>query len=111
MADVEITVGGRRYAIYCRDGEEAHLARLAGAVDAKAEQARKAAPGLTEVRQLLFAALFLADDLHELSRQPAGKARDPMVAPNGDPAEKALESLALRLETLVERLAPAVPAP
>ena len=108
---MEIIVGGRRYAMHCRDGEEAHLARLAGVVDAKADQARTTAPGLTEVRQLLFAALFLADELYEARRPSAVKGDGPLSTQKDDSADQALESLALRLETLVERLAPASPAP
>ncbi|HEX7784095.1 MAG TPA: cell division protein ZapA [Sphingobium sp.] len=103
MADVEIGVGGRRYAMYCRDGEEDHLERLAALVDVKVAQAAKGAPNLTEVRQLLFAAIFLADELEELRRSTSGK---PVAANNDEPAAKAIESLAQRLEDLAQRLVP-----
>ncbi|WP_070153556.1 cell division protein ZapA [Sphingobium phenoxybenzoativorans] len=108
MADVEIGVGGRRYAMYCRDGDEAHLERLAALVDVKVAQAAKAAPGLTEVRQLLFAAIFLADELEELRRGgSAAPAPTPSPAPSNDePAARAMESLAERLEALAQRLVP-----
>ena len=42
MAEVSIEVGGRRYDVACRDGEEPQLRRLAMLVDQKAEQARSA---------------------------------------------------------------------
>jgi cell division protein ZapA len=106
VADITITVGGRDYPMSCRDGEEAYLENLAAAVDAKVQAARKLMPGLTaEPRVLLFAALFLADEIEEFKRTraaPAGKA-----TPDDGETADALEKLALRLETLADRLAPA----
>ncbi|MBB6424597.1 cell division protein ZapA [Sphingopyxis sp. JAI128] len=61
MADVKLTIAGRPYDVHCADGEEAQLIRLAAVVDEKA----RAMPGVTEVRQLLFAALMLADETQE----------------------------------------------
>ncbi len=61
MADVKLTVAGRPYDLYCADGQESQLLQLAAVVDEKAREM----PGGTEVRQLLFAALMLADDAQE----------------------------------------------
>lgn len=61
MADVKLTIAGRPYDVHCADGEEAQLIQLAAVVDEKA----RTMPGLTEVRQLLFAALMLADEVQE----------------------------------------------
>ena len=69
MAEVTVTVAGRPYALHCRDGEEAHIDHLASLVDAKARQVS----GMTEVRQLLFAALFMADEINDLKREAAGR--------------------------------------
>lgn len=90
--------------MYCRDGEEAHLERLAALVDVKVAQATKAAPSLTEVRQLLFAAIFLADELEEVRRTTLGKPAP--AANNDEPTAKAIESLAQRFESLAQRLVP-----
>ena len=65
MASIEVEVAGRRYDVACRDGEEEHLRSLAAVVDRRAHDAASALGGLTETRQLLFAALLLADDLKE----------------------------------------------
>ena len=100
MAEVTLTIAGRQYAVHCRDGEEAHLGNLAAVVDAKA----KAMPGLTETRMLLFAALFLADELNDLKREVAGRQRSLDLEPSDEPAARALESLAARMEALAERL-------
>ncbi|GLI99187.1 cell division protein ZapA [Sphingobium sp. BS19] len=111
MAEVTVSIGGRQYAIHCRDGEEVHLDTLAGLVDAKAYVARQSTPGLTEVRQLLFAALFLADEINDLKRELAGRQGSLALPENDDSAAVMIESLAGRLESLAERLAPAPAAP
>lgn len=107
MADVTIEVGGRRYDVTCRDGEEEQLRRLGKLVDEKAAQARAAVGGVTEVRALLLAALLLADELADLraakaNGNGAGHAASP-AAP--DPAlAGALERLAARVESVADHL-------
>ncbi|MDI1295949.1 MAG: cell division protein ZapA [bacterium] len=128
MAETTLQIAGRGYALRARDGEEAHLAMLARMIEDKARQAQENAPGLTEVRTLLFAALFLADELHDLKRESAGRQQSlaldgPVLSgpvlngpvPNGaerdrddEPAAQAIEALAARIEKLRDRLA--VPA-
>lgn len=61
MADVKLTIAGRPYDVHCADGQESQLIQLAAVVDEKAREMS----GGTEVRQLLFAALMLADDAQE----------------------------------------------
>lgn len=102
MANIDIDVAGRRYNVACRDGEEEHLRSLAAIVDHRAHDAAEALGGLTETRQLLFAALLIADDLKE-ARAGAGLP-DP-IPPAHDPAvAEALERLAARMENLADRV-------
>ena len=61
MADVKLTIAGRPYDVHCADGQESQLVQLAAVVDEKA----RGIQGGTEVRQLLFAALMLADEMQE----------------------------------------------
>lgn len=61
MADVKLTIAGRPYDVHCADGQESQLVQLASVVDEKA----RGIQGGTEVRQLLFAALMLADEAQE----------------------------------------------
>lgn len=61
MGDVSLTIAGRPYDVHCEDGQEAQLRGLAARVDEKA----RGMQGSTEVRQLLFAALMLADETQE----------------------------------------------
>lgn len=100
MAQVRVSIAGRSYDLACHPGEEQHLTTLAARVDAKAKAAADAGGGMTEVRQLLFAALLLADDIEQgaagqASAEPADA--DPGIAP-------VLDQMALRLEALAGRL-------
>jgi cell division protein ZapA len=109
MASIDIEVAGRRYTVACRDGEEAHLRSVAAMVDQRAREAAEALGSLPESRQLLFAALLMADDIKEL-RAGAGAADAP--PPPADPAvAEALERLAARMEALAESLERKAPTP
>ena len=102
MANVDIEVAGRRYNVACRDGEEAHLHSVAAMVDQRARDATEALGSLTETRQLLFAALMMADDIKEI-RAGAGIPEPPPPPP--DPAvAQALERLAARMQALADSL-------
>lgn len=97
MAEVTIDVGGRRYDVTCRDGEEEQLRDLARLVDEKAQRARSAVGGMNESRQLLLAALLLADELNDLRRGQLPPDTDTALA-------GVVEQLAARVETLAEHL-------
>lgn len=113
MADVTIEIGGRRYDVTCRDGEEDQLRRLARLVDDKAAQARAAVGGVNEVRQLLLAALLLADELVDLRTARDKAMRDgggaspiahhPDTAPDPGIAA-AIEQLAARMEKIADQI-------
>ncbi|UVO53145.1 cell division protein ZapA [Sphingomonas sp. SUN039] len=108
MAEVVLAVGGRSYTIACRDGGEDHLRALAARVDAKVEEARGAVGTASEVRQLLFAALLLADDLSEAKSAAHNGANG--AAPDTDTVH-ALASLAARMESLADTLEQGPPTP
>jgi cell division protein ZapA len=99
MASVDVEIAARRYSVACRDGEEEHLREVAAIVDRKAQDAGTALGSLSEVRQLLFASLLLADEVKE------HRAGNP-VAPDDDSGRiaDALERLAGRVEALAQRL-------
>ena len=116
MPEIDLEIGGRRYAMACRDGEEAHFHHLAAMIDAKMGRANKAVGGLNEVRQFLFASLLLADALDEANKAarvavppppPAPPPPPPVEAPEpvADPAiVAALERLAERLESFAGKM-------
>ena len=100
MAEVMLAIGGRSYSVACRDGGEEHLRGLAARVDAKVEEARAAVGTANEVRQLLFAALLLADEASEAGT-PAGDAA----------TASALDVLAARIESIADALEQGTPTP
>jgi len=95
MSNVTLTIGGRFYSVACGEGEEAHIEALGRTIDGKLHGMPNLG-GQSEARTLLFAALLLSDELHELR---SGKT----TAGDG-PAADALERLADTLEGLAERL-------
>ena len=98
MSNVTLTIGGRFYTVACAEGEEAHIEALGRTIDSKLHDLPNLG-GQSEARTLLFAALLLADELHEL-RAGGGSA---LAQPDPRAAE-ALESLAERLESLAGHL-------
>lgn len=105
MAETTLVIAGRHYQIRCRDGEEAHLAHLATLIEDKARVAQQSTPGSTEVRTLLFAALFLADELDDLKREVTGRQEQLKLDEDDVPSAQAIEALAGRIEKLRDRLA------
>ncbi|MBB5685129.1 cell division protein ZapA [Sphingobium boeckii] len=102
MAEVLVEVAGRSYPVNCRDGEENHLRVIASLVDAKAKDIQRAVGGVNETRQMLLAALLLADELNEVRAEaPAAPAIAPDPAADMAPM---LEKLAARVESLADRL-------
>lgn len=106
MSNVTISIGGRHYTVACGDGEEAHIERLGRLIDGKVADLANMA-GQSEPRTLLFAALLLADELHELT---SGKTPAAASAQEKHAIE-ALDRVAETLETLAERLENAGRAP
>jgi cell division protein ZapA len=113
MAEVKIMVGGRQYAVHCRDGEEPRLHELAAMMSDRVDQVKTGSPALTEVRQHLFAGLLLADTLSDQQTavaKPVAAPPPPPAKPQDDPATlAALDRLAQRLEALGDSLAADLP--
>lgn len=115
MAQVMLSIGGRRYELACREGEEQRLVALAAQVDAKIAEATQAVGATNEARQLLFAALLLADALQEAegqldeARAVVGEAEVRLRAAEAAALDegrlRALETLAGRAEAIVARFA------
>lgn len=74
MSQVKITVGPRTYAVNCADGEEDHIAKLGAMIDEKYSQLGTSRSP-QEAQNMLFAALFLADELSE-TRKLAKKSSE-----------------------------------
>ena len=97
MSNVTIDIAGRKFTVACAEGEEAHIAMLARSIDGKLAGMPHIA-NQSEARVLLFAALLLADENHELRNGGSAPAE------SGPDVAGPLESLAEKLEGLAEQL-------
>jgi cell division protein ZapA len=97
MSNVTLNIAGRSYTIACAEGEEGHIAMLGASISGKLA----AIPNLasqSEQRTLLFAALLLADELHEAKKGAASPEAGSNTAGPLEKMAERLESLASQLE-------------
>ncbi len=86
MSNVNLTIAGRPTAVSCAAGEEAHIEMLGRMID---ERAKRIGGAQSEARTLLFAALMLADELHDAHRgAPVAPATPPLSPPSPNPSTK-----------------------
>lgn len=86
MSTVTLSIGPKSYTVACADGQEAHIRALGAMIAEKYAQLGSARAPL-EAQNLLFAALFLADELDQAKKQlgeapapaPAAETVDPEV--------------------------------
>jgi cell division protein ZapA len=112
-------VYGKEYTLACDAGQEQHLVNLVHQVNSRTEQLDKAVGKLPEPLMLLYTALMLADELHDVNKTSA-RTKDELaktqrhVAQGGDDARvialeedmaESLHALAGRLGVLAEKLA------
>ncbi|WP_375290028.1 cell division protein ZapA [Qipengyuania sp.] len=95
MSEVTLQVGGRPYTISCADGEEDHVRHLARIIDGKLTAMGTLSSN--DAKNLLFAALILADEVDEARRVPA-------QAPDSEPDTIMAENVVAGLELLAGRL-------
>ena len=74
MSNVTLEIGGRQFSVASADGEEAHVTALGRMIDDKL-RAMGGAGGQSESRMMLFAALLLADEIHEIKSRPRRSRR------------------------------------
>ena len=98
MAEVDLTIAGRAYRVACRTGEEDNLRSAAALVDAKSKEAIAGLGTLSESRQLLFAALLLADQIVDGRDVDLPGGPDPELVERGNTLAERLEALADALE-------------
>ncbi len=113
MSTVTLSIGPKTYTVACADGQEAHIEALGAMIAEKYAQLGSARAPL-EAQNLLFAALFLADELAE-----ARKRAPPQPAPPSSEADAAeiealraaVEQLEAELQTTRAAASQLVPAP
>jgi cell division protein ZapA len=65
MAQINVDVNGRPYAVGCEDGQEPHLQDLAKMFDHQVRQVSQDMGQLGDTRLFLMGALMLADELYD----------------------------------------------
>lgn len=85
MSTVTLSIGPKTYNVACADGQEAHIRALGAVIAEKYAQLGSARAPL-EAQNLVFAALFLADELSE-ARKRVAEIPEPAPAPEPDTAE------------------------
>lgn len=105
MAQLNININGRPYAVGCEDGQEAHLSELAKIFDRQVRQVSEDMGQLGETRLFLMGALLLADELMDAkARLPAVQAELARLQSDNARLEAraaaALEKAAAKIEKL-----------
>jgi cell division protein ZapA len=108
MSTVTLTIGPKNYPVACADGEEGHITAL-GAMIAEKYALLGSARAPLEAQNLLFAALFLADELAEARKSKPGKAAK--AAPQDNSEADALRAEIARLEAELAAAKAAPPTP
>ena len=103
MSNVTLSIGGRNYTVACAEGEEHHVLGLGTLIDSKLS-AMGDLVGQAETRTLLFAALLLADELHDANGANVAAVAEPSPAQIAPAMTLRLDELATSLENLALRL-------
>lgn len=74
MAHVTIRINGYAYTVGCEDGQEQHLTQMAAEIEQRISSIKAIGGQSGEARLLMLAALLLADELHDLRNNAAGKS-------------------------------------
>ena len=105
MAQINVDVNGRPYAVGCEDGQEPHLMELAKMFDHQVRQVSQDMGQLGDTRLFLMGALLLADELADARSRlaayqaEAGRAQADRIRVETR-AVAALEGAAKRIEKL-----------
>jgi cell division protein ZapA len=100
MAQVEITINGRDYRVACEDGQESHLANLAGYIDGKIGELVSQVGQIGDTRLMVMASLLVADELADMR----GELAEARQSADEATVAKHLDALAARIEALAASL-------
>jgi cell division protein ZapA len=107
MGTITVRLGNLNHTVTCADGQEAHLQAMAAEVDRRIARIRELGGGAGgDLRLVVLAALMLADEVHDLRAELAGKPREVVRhVPMPDSSLAAhLEGLARRAEEIAAGL-------
>ncbi|MBV9290079.1 MAG: cell division protein ZapA [Hyphomicrobiales bacterium] len=106
MAQISVTIDGRKYRLACNEGEEARLEQVAGMVDDKVGELRRTFGEIGDQRLIIMAALTFADSFAEASDEIAAeRERATAASARAEALAADLDALRARIEELAGRLA------
>ncbi|MEZ5919576.1 MAG: cell division protein ZapA [Alphaproteobacteria bacterium] len=108
MAQVDITIHGRRYGISCQDGQEQRVSDLARYVDERLHDIASAGAAASESHLLVLTTLMLADEIFDLRTDldnMGGQVRNDENAREEEALIiEAIDTLAGRIDTIAKRI-------
>ena len=111
MAQVSVTIDGRKYRLACNEGEETRLETLAGLIDGKIGEMRASFGEIGDQRLIVMAAIAVADNMAEARDEAEAERRRLAEAEaRAQNIASSLDDLGQRLETIAARLAGGVEA-
>jgi cell division protein ZapA len=122
MSALNININGREYRVACDDGQEVHLRRVAGDLDARIQELSRAmGPATPDSLLLVIASLMLTDELHDARREAerlrgeAGSAATQAAQPGEREAMQltfsgTIHEIAERIEHIAGRIEDKIPA-
>jgi cell division protein ZapA len=100
MAQVTVKINGYSYTVGCEDGQETHLVAMAEQVENRIDSIKALGGNSGEARELVLAALLMADELHDLRIELEGLRRGtPMKKADSETSRK-ISRLAARAEQI-----------
>ncbi|GAC1348303.1 MAG: cell division protein ZapA [Acetobacteraceae bacterium] len=102
MAQVTLRINGHAHTVGCKDGEEAHLIAMAEQIEQRVDRAKALGVPSGEARLLVMAALFMADELHDmqLELEAARKGKPGTDRPPERTKSERMARLAARAEAI-----------
>lgn len=107
MAEVSVSINGRKYGMECDDGQESRVVDLGRYVDGKLKQISSAGAASGESHLLVLTSLMLADEVMELKKYVAnGNTPGSSATSAEDEAliARAIDHLAGRIEAIASKV-------
>jgi len=101
MAQVNVSIKGRDYAIHCEDGQEHRVLELGHYVDSRLQDIAAAGAASSENHLLVLTALMLADEVFDL-RDNSQNLNQELAASQANQNDES--SVALAIDELADRI-------
>jgi cell division protein ZapA len=107
MAEISVSINGRKYGMECDDGQESRVVDLSQYVDHRVKQIAAAGAASGESHLLVLTTLMLADEVMELKKHVANGNSPVSTGPSAEDEElivKAIDHLAGRIEAIASKM-------